>query len=203
LEAQEYLKKYRQKTITCSECGATFEIQKATVMGLYREFMKLSKDLPDPEDIKDSTQEELAKDPRVLDTVSALLIAGSLKPKISLTREENTLGFNDLNLCCTRFVLQEIIDFSGLSQKADSARILFAKTDPAKIVGMSSLLSNTRPSELLDPQKTLTDYEAASLDAYILIEAKKTLEEKRTPSLDDEIDQKYRDYDKALRTLWA
>jgi len=195
---EEY-RKLSRKVIRCPECGRVAEIQKVNVSAMYPVYMELEGAIPDVEKLKEEEQKEIVK----VNTIIAIMLVGMVKPKVTQEPTEKSLGLKELDDCCGKFYLPEIIDFSGMSPKAENARMSFAKTQPVQTIGLAAMLSRSRPSEYMDPTHTMTDYERASLDSAVIIEAQKNVEKvSPKPGLDSELDQKYSLWDERAK-LWA
>lgn len=197
----------QRKLVTCPSCNSTFEIQKVKAADIYQKLVDMKETLPDFEEVKDKTDEELAKHPLVLSTLGIILMVGSLRPKLDIEVDigRNVLSIASLNECCLEFVTREIIDWSGMSQKAEVARKVFSATDPAKVVGMAAAITGERPSRIMDPQGVrFTDIEAAALDCSITVSTRKDLQaiETKETSLDKELDAKYEDWNNRLK-IWS
>jgi len=199
LSADEY-RRQSSLIIKCPTCGRVAEIQRVKVRQLYDEYMKLQKDFPDPEKL----DEEIKKTEDRLSTIAALMISGMKSPRIDVIKSENVLGFDELDDCCGKYYLEQIIEFSGMSPKADSARIIFARTEPAQTTGLAAILSGTRPSEYIDVDHELTDYERAALDCAIITETRKLIDRRvrEKTSLDNELDEKYQRFNE-VNQMWS
>lgn len=206
ITAEQYLARLR-KTVKCPKCDSVFEIQKVRVSEVYKKFFELREGLPDLDEIKGLSNDELAKHPLMLSTLGIMLMVGSYRPKIDVAvdLERNVLSVGSLDECCLEYVTKEIIDWSGMSQKAESARRMFSLTEPAKTVGMGALLTNERPSKIMDPQGTVfTDFEAAALDCSMVTSVKKDIQVfgAKSTDLDREIEAKYEEWNSKM-SLWS
>lgn len=204
LTSEEY-RKLSRKVVKCPVCGRIAEIRKVRVKAIYELMMELKTSFPLPLDkdakgTKDSDVKEL------LDrytTLTAIFIAGMVSPKIALDSTTDSLGIAEIDDCCGKYYMEQIIDFSGMSPKAEEARIAFAKTEPAKTIGLAATLSNSRPSDYIDPFHEMTDYERAALDNTILVEARKEIQRvDERPKLEVELEDKYNLWTEKYK-LWS
>lgn len=165
---------------------------------LYKEYELLVSELPE---MKKEAKDAFDR----LSLLTATTIVGSHEPKITLQATKDTLGVSDLDDCCGKFILENIIQFSGMSPKAEEAMASFAKTKPAMTAGLAALITPGKaPTDYLDPEKKLSEYERATMDIAVMVEARKQvgLVEGNKTFLDSELDRKYAQFDEASR-LWS